>query len=91
VSSNPTHEDSKRSIVIWYIDIFCNGQADCDDDHIICVEMTSTNEQRRLVWIAFVSAAEIKKTIYYVYVNFWRNMEMLLKEDNNVETILNKI
>ena len=44
------------SFEIW---IFHNGQPDCDHDRRIFVAMTSTLKQRSLVWVAFVSAAEL--------------------------------
>ena len=40
---------------IW---IFRNGQPDRNDNRLIFVAMTSTQEQRILVWVAFVSAAD---------------------------------
>jgi hypothetical protein len=47
-------QGAKRSIVIWKIRIFRNGQLDCDNDRIIFAVMTSTYRQRGLVGVACV-------------------------------------
>ena len=39
--------------------VFRNGQPECGDDRRIYVVTTSTLEQRSLVLVAFVSAAEL--------------------------------
>ena len=49
---------SKRSIVIWDMDISYRSTRLWWDSRLFAV-MTSTWEQRSLVWVAFVSAAEL--------------------------------
>jgi hypothetical protein len=54
-----TSTSKVHSILSFGIWIFHNGHPDCDNDLRIFEAITSTYEQRSLVWVAFASAAEI--------------------------------
>jgi len=66
-----------------------NGQSIRSNNLRICVGISSTCEQRGLVWVAFVSAAEVCQ-VMVIYSLYWQRYTNLMSNRKRENMNLNK-